>query len=271
MISSDRDPFGFPIPSESRDVDEALLQPTISKPGREEFRRTEIAKRIDQAKPVPEDLQPILWLMAGGSGTGKSTILKKLQEEGVVAQDNVVHIDPDDFKNVIPEFKELIKRKDSRAAEVVHVESGMMAREALNGAMARRTNIIYDSTLSNRAKAYALIRKARENGYQIRIIAVTAGPQTALERVRERGDRTGRYVPVKDLLATHKKFARFFEHYVPLADFVELWKTDCRDGKTEEKIAEKTDGYLDILFESEYAEFAKSANLNENATTPDEI
>jgi predicted ABC-type ATPase len=209
--------------------------------------------------------------MGGGSGTGKSTILKKLQKEGFIASHNVVHIDSDEFKFVIPEFQELIKRKDSRAAEVVHDESTLMAREAFERAISRRTDIIYDSTLSDLTKARALIRKAREKDYEIRIIGVTAAPRTAVERVRQRGERTGRYVPVRDLLATHKKFARAFLFYLPLGDSIELWKTDCRDGNIEEKIAQKVGGRLDILNKFEYAEFRKSADLNEDATTPNEI
>jgi predicted ABC-type ATPase len=271
MTSRDRDAFGFPIPQDRLAPNDPLLQPTVGKAGRDEFRKREIEKRLQRAGPVPADERPILWLMAGGSGSGKSTILKKLQKKGEVARQNVVHLDPDDFKKDIPEFNELVKRKDSRAAEVVHEESGLMAREAFRQAIAQRSDIIYDSTLSNFGKAFDIIMQARENDYEIRIIGVTVAPRTAVTRVRERGDKTGRYVPVKDLLTTHKNFTKWFVEYVGLADSVELWKTDCVDGNMVEKIADAVEGRLDVLLESEYAEFSASANLNENATTPDEI
>jgi hypothetical protein len=91
-----------------------------------------------------------------------------------------------------------------------------------------------------------------------------------VQRVVSRGDRTGRYVPVKQLLATHKQFARAFEQYIELVESITLWNTDCGDG-TLKKIAHKTEGRFDIIARSEYAEFRKTANLNEDATTPDEI
>jgi hypothetical protein len=61
-----------------------------------------------------------------------------------------------------------------------------------------------------------------------------------------------------------------FEQYIDLVDSISLWKTDCGDG-TLKKIASKTGDHFDIISPDEYAEFRKSANLNEDANTPDEI
>ena len=78
------------------------------------------------------------------------------------------------FKKVIPEFEELIKRKDGRAAIIVHDESTLMAREAFARAVSKRADIIYDTTLSNFPKAGDMIAHARSQGYEVRIIGVTA-------------------------------------------------------------------------------------------------
>jgi predicted ABC-type ATPase len=127
-----------------------------------------------------------------------------LRDDGLIPTRDIVHIDPDTFKKVIPEFEELIKRKDGRAAMIVHEESTAMAREAFAQAVAKRTDIIYDTTLSSFPRAWDLIAQAREKGYEVRIVGVTAAPRTAVERVVKRGDRSGRYVPIRDLLSTHK-------------------------------------------------------------------
>ena len=270
MAEVKRDAFGFPTQMETVLPGDPLLEPTISKPNREEFRAAEIQKVIDEGQSVLEEERPILWLMGGGSGSGKSTVLQTLRDDGFIPVNDVVHIDPDAFKKVIPEFEELIKRKDGRAAIIVHDESTLMAREAFARAVSKRADIIYDTTLSNFPKAGDMIAHARSQGYEVRIIGVTASPRTAIERVVKRGDRTGRYVPIRDLLSTHKKFAAAFEQYIELVDSISLWKTDCGNG-TLKKIASKTGGHFDIILPAEYNEFRKSANLNEDATTPDEI
>jgi len=270
MSSRSRDAFGLPTQMETVPAGDPLLVPTISKPNREEFRAAEIQKVVGDGTSVPEEDTPIFWLMGGGSGSGKSTVLQTLRDDGLIPTSDIVHIDPDTFKRVIPEFEELITRKDSRAAMVVHEESAFMAREAFAQAVSKRADIIYDTTLSNFPRAWDLIAQAREKGYEVRIIGVTAAPRTAVERVVKRGDRSGRYVPIRDLLSTHKQFAAVFEDYIELVDSISLWKTDCGDG-TLKKIASKTGDRFDILSPDEYAAFRKSANLNEDATTPDEI
>lgn len=270
MAEIRRDAFGFPTQTETVPAGDPLLEPTISKANRQEFRAAEIQKIVSSGTSVSENDRPILWLMGGGSGSGKSTILQTLRDKGLIPITDVVHIDPDRFKAVIPEFEELIKRKDSRAAMTVHEESTLMAREAFAQAVANRTDIIYDTTLSNFPEARDMITQARAQGYEVRIIGVTAAPRTAIERVVKRGDKSGRYVPIRDLLSTHKKFASVFEKYIDLVDSISLWKTDCGNGTLKE-MASKSGDRFDIISADDYAEFRKSANLNEDATTPDEI
>lgn len=274
MAQEKCDAFGFPIPSESLPSGDPLLVVTIRKPNREQFREREIAKVIDQGESLPEDVRPIIWLIGGGSGAGKSTILASLQAAGSIPKSGVVSVNADDFKEVIPEFRQLVERGDSRAAEMVHDESNLMAREAVAAALVKRSNIIYDGTLSDHRKVEGLIRNAKMRGYEVRIIGVTARPHTALKRSLKRGKMSGRYVPVAALLFTHKRFAQFFEKYISLADSAELWKTDCTTLGEEDDvllIAESRGGELYITHDGAYNDFQRSASLNENAVSPAEI
>jgi predicted ABC-type ATPase len=209
--------------------------------------------------------------MGGGSASGKSTVLTELQNAGDIPASGAVKIDADAFKLAIPEFHELRDRNDHRAGTFVHAESSLIASRTFEHAIAMRSDVIYDTTLSDYSKVVNLMNQARNGDYEIRIVGVTATPLTAISRMVERGKTTGRYVPIKALLTTHKNFARSFEKYVGLADAVELWKTDCADSKSAELIAVKQDDHLDILRPGDYAEFEKSRQLNENANTPDEI
>lgn len=251
--------------SETIPADDPLLAETVSKAGRSGFRAAEIAKVVARGRPFPADVRPILWLMGGGSGSGKSTVLSELKAQGFVPDSGAVEIDPDDFKEVIPEFQELIRRGDSRAAAVVHEESTLMARTALVQAMKQRANIIFDTTLSAFPSAAKLIRYARLHGYEARIIGVTASLATALSRVRNRAERSGRFVPEPALRRTHQHFAAAFEKYVPLADAIELWKTDMPAAAHAKKIARKQGASLYILDERAYGEFKETAALDEDA------
>lgn len=251
--------------SETVPATDPLLVETVSKSGRGGFRSAEIAKVVARGQPLPADVRPILWLMGGGSGSGKSTVLSELKAQGFVPDSGAVEIDPDDFKEVIPEFQELIRRGDSRAAAVVHEESTLMARTALAQAMKQRANIILDTTLSAFPAAAKLIRYARLHGYEVRIIGVTAALAKALARSRERAERSGRFVLEAALCWTHQHFAAAFEKYVPLADAIELWKTDMPGGAPAKKIARKQGASLYILDERAYRDFQEAAAPNEDA------
>ncbi|ABD12199.1 Zeta toxin [Frankia casuarinae] len=246
--------------------DHPLLTPTdtINTPERAALRENLVKEVIGDAKP-PEQGSPTLDLMGGGGASGKGFVLEYLKDEGQVPTENVVHLDPDEIKKMIPEFDEIMGAGDSRAAEVVHEESSSLAKGVLQQAMDRRLNIIYDSTLGNPEKTAKLIDDAHAKGYEVRLFGVSADPELAVTRAADRAAKSGRYVPVDHQLAAHRGFSQGFEGYAEKADKVRLYDTNSEP----RQIARKRAGeILTILDQGSYDKFQNKININPEAMGP---
>lgn len=210
-----------------------------------------------------------MYLMGGGGASGKGAVKNLLIDRGEIPEDGAVRLDPDEIKAEFPEYQEIVRAGDSRAASVVHEESSAVSKRVLGEAMDQRRDIVYDVTLGNPDKGRALIDDAKSSGYEVRLYGVTAAPEAAVERNGIRAERTGRYVPVESQLQAHKGFSEGFESYAARADRAELFDTNGREFKS---IAVKEPGgKLRITRPEEYQAFERKATLNPAARGPDEL
>lgn len=140
------------------------------------------------SKPCIDRGQPLAIIMGGLPGSGKSTYLaanlKWLQP------DQYVHIDADDIRAKLPEYK-------GWNASATHSETKDIVIEITNRlADSCNKDIIYDGTM-NKASSYSNIIKILKNkGYKIFVIYIEIDEETAIKRALERYQRTGRWVPL---------------------------------------------------------------------------
>lgn len=147
--------------------------------------------------------RPVVAFFGGGPASGKSALTD--------APDSV-HVDPDQVKAQLPEYEDMLKAGDSRAAAYVHEESSLIARKAMQQAFDQHLNVTVDGTGdSSYAKMEAKVQAAREAGYTVHGKYVTADTETALERARLRGEATGRVVPETYLRETHRSVSQVFD------------------------------------------------------------
>ncbi len=248
---------------------------------RKQWQDKQINAMLAMATPVPAGEQPTAYLLGGGSGAGKSTVLRQLVESGVVHPNHVLSNsdlykgdDPELFRRLgveaIPEFREIVKHGDGRAASVVHEESSAMERRTFTLALQQRKNIVFDGTMANRASSEPRIAAAREAGYRVVLIGVTIDPLLAVQRAAKRGQRAGRYVHTDFLLQAHKGFANNFPAYAGLVDQAYLF--DNNENFNPRLIARKEDGKpLAVVGPELYSTFGRIGNLNEHAKTPQEL
>src|SRR5690606_5925241 len=122
----------FTVPDDS-----PLLKPRDkdTSPERVALRQAILDDVIAKAKPYEA---PVAYLMGGGGGAGKSSVLKLLRERGDV--DDVPILSADDFKEAIPEYHELVAAGDTRAAATVHEESSAILKRAVDGYVERKAS-----------------------------------------------------------------------------------------------------------------------------------
>jgi len=141
-------------------------------------------------------------IMGGGAASGKSTIL----ESGtVVLPDQSVVIDPDAIKKALPEYKVMTRSGAEAAAKFVHEESSALAKRITTIAHQNGYNSVLDGVGAN---VLPKIEEAKSLGVSIQGVYVTVPTETAIERATVRGLKTGRHVPVTEIMAGHEKVSR---------------------------------------------------------------
>jgi predicted ABC-type ATPase len=180
-------------------------------------------------------------------------------------------IDPDLFKERIPEYRALVDAGHPGAAGIVHEESKAISLFAYTLAIDQRINILYDSTLSGSAPNIPLFELARARGFRLELVAATVRPDTALRRVLARGQATGRYVAPRIVLWTHKQFSVSCAECAPYFD---AWRLYDNNGPIDRvrRIVSGVRGLPDIIDNpAALAEFSSYSRINENAKSYEEI
>lgn len=121
-----------------------------------------------------------LVIMAGLSGSGKSTIAKK-RYPGL----KIVDCD---------ELKKQCKGYDPAHPELVHEESKRLEKLALSAAVCGDQSFIYDTTATNTERVVSLIKEAQAFGFTVEICYVKVSLQTALNRNANRARKVPEYI-----------------------------------------------------------------------------
>jgi predicted ABC-type ATPase len=182
---------------------------------------------VEHLRDVPKGTgQPEFVLMGGGSGAGKSFLLKT---GDIRLPEHHVHIDVDSIKKSLPEYNVLGHAGDARAASYVHEESSYLGKRAMNESFKAGQNVVLDGT--GDSKLESVLKKtdaARAGGLKVRGEYVTCSVDTALKRAADRAVKTGRSVPEAVIRATHASVSSIYPVAVKRGAYDEshLWDND---------------------------------------------
>eukprot|EP00180_Rhodochaete_pulchella_P004765 Plantae.Rhodophyta-Rhodochaete_pulchella.ctg96.p1 GENE.Plantae.Rhodophyta-Rhodochaete_pulchella.ctg96~~Plantae.Rhodophyta-Rhodochaete_pulchella.ctg96.p1 ORF type:complete len:346 (+),score=43.58 Plantae.Rhodophyta-Rhodochaete_pulchella.ctg96:140-1039(+) len=196
--------------------------------------------------------RPMAIFLGGGMGSGKTTARGYIAKTQFWSErgDNFVCVEADHFKQIDPVFRAL-SAVTSSASRMVHSTSTRIAEELLLKAVQDRRDFIFDSSMSWSPfieQTVAMIRDDQHqykrgpgyhNGhelywertgnvtrtglsYRIEMVGVTVNPEEAVMRGFTRLITTGRGVPVRAQLESHRSFSQNFLEYRELFDAVYL-------------------------------------------------
>uniref|UniRef100_A0A6S8CUX6 Zeta toxin domain-containing protein n=3 Tax=Aureoumbra lagunensis TaxID=44058 RepID=A0A6S8CUX6_9STRA len=167
--------------------------------------------------------RPWLVFTAGAMGAGKSHSMNWMSARDIFPLRNIVHIDPDRFKQMMPEYPEYLRRDRASAGTMCHRESGLLAELAQEIAMEQRLHVWVDGSLRDfewHAKNIEQLR-ARHPYYRIALFYVHASEATVRTRVKKRAERLGgRDVPETVLSASLAAPPHTLRALTPMVDFV---------------------------------------------------
>merc|ERR1740123_1295338 len=144
-----------------------------------------------------------------------------LSKMGVFPLERLIHVNPDYFKQLMPEWEGYKKHDASQAGAMCHRESGFLQELAQEVAMQANQNVWVDGSLQD-GKWYSHLfaeTRRRYPRYRIALLHVFAELETVKARAQKRGQETGRFVPVDTLESCWHAVVDSVRVLGPLADF----------------------------------------------------
>lgn len=134
---------------------------------REEIFRTRIAPTLD----VPAQKEPLLVIVGGQPGAGKSrqaeTVMHVLGMRGGAA-----HIDGDLFKPHHPEYARLRLHDDRTAGAYTRLDTRAWCAMAEDRAQTRRVDVVLDSAMASPESMASTTERFRTASYQVHVLAI---------------------------------------------------------------------------------------------------
>jgi hypothetical protein len=158
-------------------------------------------------------------------GAGKGWVMNWMSQRDILPLRRVVHVDPDRFKRLMPEWPSYMSSDAKCAGTLCHRESGTLAELAQALAMDQRCHVWVDGSLRDfdwYAPKIASLRKQFPH-YRIALFYIHASEATVRKRVESRARRCGedtRHIPEDVLAASLAAPALTLRALTPHVDFV---------------------------------------------------
>ncbi|HVM95133.1 MAG TPA: zeta toxin family protein, partial [Candidatus Acidoferrales bacterium] len=192
---------------------------------RQQLHNAILAKLAEPAAPPSQT--PVFFMTGGGPAAGKGNILKS---GSLQLPQNHMSIDADEIKKLLPEYRELVAKKDVKASVFAHEESSYLSTAAISHAAKNKFHAVYDSVGdSGLEKLAGKIKLMRAGGHKVVAHYVTCSTDAAISRARARGEKTGRFVPDAVIRGGHAAVSRILPELMKsgLLDECSLWDTEA--------------------------------------------
>lgn len=182
--------------------------------------------------------KPTAVLTMGGPASGKGVILGKLKESGMDLS-HFVHVDPDEVKSNLPEYKASVPSEDAvakgtagqtfkGAAAQVHEESSYVAKQIRDQAIAGGHHVVIDGTGGNADKFISMMNDLKEKGYEVHVFYPHLDANTGVQRAAGRAERSGRFVPEKVIRGTYAKIDQARDRIMAAAPNITVFDSKAR-------------------------------------------
>ena len=184
--------------------------------------------------------KPILYIIAGTNGTGKSTLASEL-----LSEENIEFLNADDTaKELCPDNIESVK-----------IKAGKIVLEKLYKLLLNKKSFAVETTLSGK-NHIKTIEKAKNLGYKTVIIySYLDNPIMCENRIKIRVLNGGHNIPKEDII---RRFYRSRENFNKIyKNLVDEWSLFYNGNSNYIKVAEFDNNKIEILDETMYNNFIK--------------
>lgn len=190
----------------------------------------QIAEQATAGKTPPQGRPPQVTITLGGTGAGKTTVTRTIMAD----DPNLVNIDSDANKLLVPEYDGLKKSDPQKAAARVHDESKAISKRIIQEAVKKGLDFVYDTSTGGGGDA--LFKKLKDLGYKVELVYADVPVEEAMKRARDRATNSkdpsnfGRFVPEDIVQKKHVDAAKAFHKYIdsPNVDEIRAFDTTTR-------------------------------------------
>ena len=169
---------------------------------------------------VKENHKPVLIVIAGPNGSGKTTITSKILKHEWL--ENALYINPDQVAQD--------RFGDWNSPEAV-LQAAQYCEEQREACLRQGQSLIFETVLSTDSKV-DFIRRAHEAGYFIRIFFVsTAHPAINAARIAQRVMEGGHDVPISKIISRYQKSILNCKRVAAIADRVYIYDNSVDDAE----------------------------------------
>jgi predicted ABC-type ATPase len=175
----------------------------------------------------PTDRKPRCVMMMGGPAAGKGTIKRTGSIDFLGPPGSYADVDPDAFKEVIPEYNLMTGLKRADASSRAHEESSMLAKKTAEVALHDQTDFLLDGTGGSKSW-FSRLEHLKELGtHDLQIVLVTKPVDEAVKGAATRAESTGRVVPEDFIRAKYQQIADSWDRVTKTGVPVQVWdRTD---------------------------------------------
>lgn len=166
-----------------------------SKERMEKVHKPIVDSYVKRGKKNP-DGQKTVTLMMGAPASGKGTIQRLLTSTGEMSKD-IVAVDPDEIKTkgLQPDYARFFDKDKQSAASRVHEEGSDIAKEVFSAMEDNGFDYLQDKVFADYDKLIKEINRLDKKGYKVKIVMAKLPIEEGLVRMKQRGERSGRFVP----------------------------------------------------------------------------
>lgn len=206
---------------------------------------------------TPLNRRPILCIIAGPNGSGKTTITRQLlkHEWGK----DCIYVNPD---NIAEEQYAGWNNLDSQ------LKAAQKAQEIRYSCLENKQNLVFETVMSSPEKL-EFIRKAKEKGYFIRLFFVcTESPTINAARITQRLINGGHSVPIEKIVSRYLKSLKNLSEIIKEIDKCYLYDNSI-DNQNAKLIFRTNNGQIEKIYLSDN-EFPEWAKFIKNKLSPSE-
>ncbi|KAJ1458777.1 zeta toxin-domain-containing protein [Pelagophyceae sp. CCMP2097] len=184
---------------------------------------SDAAKGDEGGDLAAPEARPWLVYTCGAMGSGKGWVMNWMSQRDIFPLRRIVHVDPDRFKTMMPEWAGYLRRDAATAGTLCHAESGLLAELTQELAMRQRQHVWVDGSLRDFQWYDQKLAGLRRNfpHYRVALFYIHAPEATVRARVRARAQRAGgRDIPDEVLAESLAAPAHTLRALTPRLDFI---------------------------------------------------